>query len=64
MLINILFLGLFFFTYVSIAYSTAMDDYVWKEDPNFSYFDTGVVLHGKGYKGHVLNMTSQRFVLF
>jgi hypothetical protein len=55
-----LFLGILFAIYVCIAYSTAMDDYVWKEDPNFSYFDTGKVLHGKGYIGHVLNMTSQR----
>jgi len=48
--------------------STAMDDYVWKEDPNYSWYDTGEEIHGRNvdgsvrYVGYVLNMTSQRWL--
>lgn len=50
------------------VYGTPMDDYAWKEDPNYSWFDTGKRIHGHNvgrtvsYVGHVLNMTSQRWL--
>ena len=51
-----------------VALSTPLDDYVWKEDPNYSWTDTGEIIHGHNigktetYKGYVLNMTSQRWL--
>lgn len=48
--------------------STPLDDYVWKEDPEYSWFDTGKRIHGhnigrsNSYVGHILNMTSQRWL--
>ena len=53
---------------LSYVASTAMDDYVWREDPNYSWTDTGEVIHGHNrdrsvsYTGYILNMTSQRWL--
>ena len=50
------------------ASATPLDDYVWKEDPNYSWADTGEVIHGHNtdktasYVGYILNMTSQRWL--
>ena len=45
-----------------------LDDYVWAEDPNYSWVDTGEVIEGRSVdgshhrKGYVLNMTSQQWL--
>jgi PhoPQ-activated pathogenicity-related protein len=53
---------------VALVASTPLDDYVWAEDPHYSWYDTGLTLHGKSLKdgttwmGYVLNMTSQKWL--
>lgn len=47
---------------------TPLDEYVWREDPNYSWFDTGETLKGHNigreveWVGYILNMTSQRWL--
>eukprot|EP00051_Salpingoeca_urceolata_P020759 m.315662 g.315662 ORF g.315662 m.315662 type:complete len:599 (-) comp19677_c5_seq3:2185-3981(-) len=42
--------------------STPLDDYVNRPDSTYSWFDTGLTFSGPGYKGHILNMTSQTWL--
>jgi PhoPQ-activated pathogenicity-related protein len=42
--------------------ATALDDYVNAPDSNYKYVDTGLRLNGTGWKGYILNMTSQRWL--
>jgi PhoPQ-activated pathogenicity-related protein len=45
------------------VFSTALDDYVNKPDPNYAWTDTGLRIDGDGlYTGYILNMTSQRWL--
>lgn len=45
-----------------------LDDYVWAEDPHYSWVDTGEVIEGRSvdgshhWKGYILNMTSQQWL--
>ena len=41
--------------------STALDTYVNAPDPSFSWADTGITFSGAGWRGHVLNMSSQKW---
>jgi hypothetical protein len=41
--------------------STALDTYVNTPDPSFSWADTGITFSGTGWRGHVLNMSSQKW---
>jgi len=43
-------------------YATPLDDYVNAPDPNFAWFDTGLVVQGSGWTGHIINMTSQAWL--
>jgi hypothetical protein len=40
---------------------TPLDAYVNAPDPSFSWVDTGITFAGAGWKGHVLNMSSQKW---
>eukprot|EP00428_Durinskia_dybowskii_P071696 CAMPEP_0170400044 /NCGR_PEP_ID=MMETSP0117_2-20130122/24286_1 /TAXON_ID=400756 /ORGANISM="Durinskia baltica, Strain CSIRO CS-38" /LENGTH=557 /DNA_ID=CAMNT_0010656763 /DNA_START=12 /DNA_END=1685 /DNA_ORIENTATION=+ len=50
------------------AYSTALDDYVWKEDSNYNWVDMGTdyqftsSVGARPYTAYTLNMTSQRWL--
>jgi PhoPQ-activated pathogenicity-related protein len=44
------------------ALATPLDDYVHRPDSNFSWFDTGKRVSGPGWKGYILNMTSQAWL--
>jgi len=44
---------------VVAATSTPLDDYVNRPDSNYRWSDTGKTVSGKGWKGYILNMTSQ-----
>jgi hypothetical protein len=41
--------------------STPLDAYVNAPDPSFSWVDTGITFSGAGWKGRVLNMSSQKW---
>jgi PhoPQ-activated pathogenicity-related protein len=63
-----LYLCAFLSLFVLHALSTPLDDYVWKDDSNYGWVDTGEVIHGHNvdgtlnYVGYILNMTSQRWL--
>ncbi len=48
--------------------STPLDDYVRKPDGNYSWYDSGLRIHGRNfdgsveYTGYLLNMTSQQWL--
>ena len=46
----------------SVWANVPLDDYVYTSDPNYKYTDTGLRLNGTGWKGYLLNMTSQRWL--
>lgn len=46
----------------AVAAATPLDDYCNKPDPTYRYEDTGARLHGQGWTGYVLNMTSQTWL--
>lgn len=48
--------------------ATPLDDYIWKEDPNYKWEDLGVTIKGHNvgntvsYTGYMLNVTSQQWL--
>merc|ERR1711871_758469 len=50
--------------FVGIARCTPLDDYVSKEDPHYSYFDTNETVKGMPFGGvaYMLNVTSQKWL--
>ncbi len=50
------------------ANALTLDEYVWRPDSNYAWYDTGLVLNGTNifqnetWTGYVLNMTSQRWL--
>ena len=53
---------------LALSVSTPLDDYVWSEDSQFSWVDTGTTFEGHSvdksnhWTGYVLNMTSQQWL--
>lgn len=47
---------------VAAAVATPLDDYVHAPDSHYGWVDTGKTFSGPGYKGHILNMTSQQWL--
>lgn len=49
--------------------ATPLDDYVWKPDDNYAWYDMETPIEGKGrdgitWTGHVINMTSQQWLTY
>ena len=49
--------------------ATPLDDYVWKPDANYAWYDMNTPIEGKGahgvtWTGHVINMTSQQWLTY
>jgi PhoPQ-activated pathogenicity-related protein len=44
------------------VHGTALDDYIAKPDSSYAWVDTGLTMEGVGWKGYILNMTSQTWL--
>jgi PhoPQ-activated pathogenicity-related protein len=60
--------GLLALSLALISSATPLDDYVWAEDSNYGWVDTGMTIQGRNadnsvqYTGYLVNMTSQQWL--
>ena len=54
--------GLLVTVFFSTAHGTALDDYVNKYDPTYTYTEIGTPFKGDGFTSYFINMTSQTWL--
>lgn len=54
--------GLLITVFFSTAHGTALDDYVNKYDPTYTYTEIGTPFKGDGFTSYFINMTSQTWL--